>query len=163
MKSRSVAAFALLAVLSAAATSAQAGVYTDDLTKCLVKSTSPTDQTDFVAWVYAALSEHPAVASYSTLTAPERDRLSKQVANLYLRLMTVDCRTETVTALKYEGNSAIEASFSVVGQVAFRNLMSDPKVAAGMQRMGSFVDTTKFTELAKEAGILTNEAATKPK
>jgi hypothetical protein len=156
---RSVAAVALVAALWGPATVAQAGVYTDDLTKCLVKATSPSDQVDFVAWVFSALSEHPAVASYSNLTEADRDRLSKKVAGLYLRLMTVDCRTDLVTALKYEGSSAIGASFSVVGQVAFRNLMTDPKVAAGLQRLSTFADTTKLKELYKEAGIATDEAA----
>jgi hypothetical protein len=149
---RSTAAMALALALVAPA-AARAGVYADDLTRCLVKSASPADQITFVAWAFSAMSAHPAVKSYSTLTDAQRVDLNKQVGHLYERLMTVDCRAQTVAAIKYEGNSAIEQGFSVLGQTAFRGLMGDPAVAAVFSSLPKYMDMKKFEALGAEAGV----------
>ncbi len=75
------------------------------------------------------------------------------MGKLYERLLTVDCHTETVAALKYEGTSGMEQSFSVLGQVAFRGLLSDPAVTKVMSGLTEFVDTKKIEALGSEAGI----------
>lgn len=132
---------------------AQAGVYTDDLSKCLVKSSTVSDQTDLVTWVFVAMTVHPAVQRYSSVTDEQRTASDKTAAALLQRLLTQDCRKEAVEALKYEGQSSIESSFSVLGQVAMRGLMSDPKVAQSMGGLAKFIDNSKFEALAKEAGL----------
>jgi len=133
---------------------AHAGVYSDDLGKCLVRSATPTDQTTFVAWAFSAMSAHPAVRQYSNFTEAQRNDLNRSVGKLYERLLTADCHAEAVAALKYEGASSMEQSFSVLGQVAFRGLMSDPAVTKVFTGLGDAVDKTKIEALAKEAGLL---------
>lgn len=140
-------------VCMGSAGAAQAGVYADDLSKCLVKSASPADQKDFVIWAFSAMSAHPDVAKYANFTDEQRTAGSKRVAGLYERLMTVDCRAETIAAVKYEGSAAIGVGFSVLGQVAFRNLMGDAKVNAQLTELEKYVDTKKFEALAAEAGV----------
>jgi hypothetical protein len=144
-----VGVFAMLVTSGAA----RAGVYSDDLSKCLVRSATPTDQTAFVAWAFSAMSAHPAVSQYSNFTQAQRDELNQRVGKLYERLLTVDCHAETVAALKYEGANAMEQSFSVLGQVAFRGLMTDPAVTNVLSGLGKAVDTKKIEALAKEAGV----------
>jgi hypothetical protein len=132
---------------------AHAGVYSDDLAKCVVRSSSDSDQQAFVVWIFIAMSQHPAIKSYSNVTDAQRDAANRQTGKLMERLLTVDCRKETVAALKYEGASGLEAAFNVLGQVAARGLFSDPKVAEGMAGLASSVDDAKIAELFKEAGI----------
>jgi hypothetical protein len=132
---------------------ARAGIYGDDLSKCLVRSSTPADQTTFVAWAFSAMSAHPAVRQYSNFTDAQRADLSKAVGKLYERLLTVDCRAETVAALKYEGAQGMEQSFSVLGQVAFRGLLGDPAVAKVMAGLGESVDMKKIEALGAEAGV----------
>lgn len=150
---RLAAAVAALLALGAPASFAQAGVYSDDLAKCLVKSSSPADQATLVVWVFAAVSAHPAVQPYAKVTDAQRDDVNKQGAKLFERLLTVDCRAETVAALKYEGPSSMESSFRVLGEVAMRSLMSEPKVQASISGLGRDVDQSKIDALAKEAGL----------
>lgn len=38
-----------------------AGLYTDDLARCLVVSTSTQDRADLVRWIFSAASAHPVV------------------------------------------------------------------------------------------------------
>lgn len=132
---------------------AQAGVYADDLSKCLVKSATPADQSLFMVWMFSALSLHPDVKAFTNLTDAKRDAISKDTANLLGRLMTVDCRKETVAAIKYEGPQAIEVGFRVFGEAAGRGLFNSPEVAASLAKMGTYFDSSKIEALGVEAGI----------
>jgi hypothetical protein len=146
---------AALGVLSAVCgPGARAGVYSDDLTKCLVQSSSSADHTVLVQWMFAALSLHPAVQPMSSVTPQQRDEANKKVEALFSRLLTHDCHTQAVNALKYEGTSAVGTSFRVLGQVAARDLMSDQNVEKGMGGLGVlFAADEKFRTLLKEAGV----------
>jgi hypothetical protein len=132
---------------------AHAGVYSDDLSKCLVKSATPSDQSAFMVWLFAAMSTHPDVKAYSAMTDAQREAVSRKAAELLVRLMAVDCHTETVAALKYEGENAISAGFNVFGQVAARGLLGNPAVAQDLSKMEAYVDKSKLEGLAAEAGL----------
>ncbi|QUD86580.1 hypothetical protein [Phenylobacterium montanum] len=157
---RRAAALVMMMALCASGGPARAGVYSDDLSKCLVKSSSASDQTALIAWMYLAMSAHPALKSYTTITDAQRQAADKTASELMQRLLIVDCHTESVAALKYEGTSTIETAFSVLGQVAMRGLIGDPAVAKEFAGLQKYVDKTKFSDLFKEAGVPT-EAATK--
>jgi hypothetical protein len=148
---------AFLAVVAVAAATlpgaAFAGVYGDDLARCLVKAATPTDRTVLMQWMFAAVSTSPAFRPMVTLSDADREGYDKQVAALLERLVLQDCHAQTVTALKNEGPEAINAGFETLGQVAGRSMMSTPETAAELAKVGKFVDTSKFTALAAEAGL----------
>lgn len=159
--SRAVTAIALVLAFWAPSSLAGAGVYTDDLSRCLVKSATPTDRMNFLVWMFAAMGRHPAVEAYSNFSEAHRVASTKEAAGLMQRLMTVDCRSETVTAIKYEGGSAVEAAFGTLGEAATRELMSDPAVAKGMASLADYLDTAAFEKLSVEAGTSVGASATK--
>jgi hypothetical protein len=149
-KLMAVAATAAILVLGARA---EAGVYTDDLSRCMVNSSTAEDHVVLVQWMFAAFTLHPALQSMSTLTAEQRDGFNKQVAALSERLMYTDCRAQLVAALKYEGTGAITAGFGVLGAVATRDLFGEPHVVNGMSGLDSYFDKAKQSALYKEAGV----------
>lgn len=153
---------AALAVLLLAAGGARAGVYADDLAKCLVRSTSETDQTNLIIWIYGAISAHPDVRTYSSLTDQQHAAITKTAGDLYTRLMTVDCRAETIAAIKNEGNAALESSFNVLGQVAMRGLMREPNVQGEIGKLVRSSDQAKIAAMLKEAGVAGPGAVPKP-
>jgi hypothetical protein len=118
-----------------------------------VSSPTPSDQTTFVIWAFGAMSAHPAVKQYSNFTEAQRTELNRAVGKLYERLLTVDCRTQAVAAIKYEGVQGMEQSFSVLGQVAFRGLMSDPAVTKVFSGLADAVDKQKLEALGRDAGL----------
>lgn len=140
-----------------ASSPAWAGIYTDDFAKCLVKSTSQADQQALVVWVFAAMAQHPDVAAYAKVSPAQLETESKRTAAMMQKLMLQSCRTEFVAALKYEGGNAAESAFGVLGQVAFRGLMTDPNVAKALENLGKHSDPEAFAAAAKEAGIPTPE------
>ena len=123
------------------------------MAKCLVQSTSAEDQATLVKWIFAQLALNPAVKPLSSVNAKQRDTLDRQMAVIYGRLIFSDCHKETVDALKYEGALGFQQSFSVLGQVAARGLMSNPAVVAGLQAFGKYSDKEKMNQLYKDAGL----------
>jgi len=148
MKKLAMIAGALaLAMQSNAAT---AGIYADDLTRCLVGSTTASDRISFVRWVFAAMSAHDAVASLSTVTPEQRATMTEETTNIFQRLILTDCREQSSNAIKYEGAGTLAASFEVVGQVAMGDLMRDPHVAAVFSSMQSYIDEDKWETFVRD-------------
>jgi hypothetical protein len=142
-----------MALTMVAGSSAWAGAYTDDLGKCLVRSSSEADRTVLMQWMFSALSANPAVSSLASISEAQREAFNKAAADLLERLVLRDCRQTATEAVKYEGPKALEASFSVLGEVAARGLMADPKAAAELQKLGGHLDHEAWAAFGKEAGM----------
>ena len=121
-----------------------AGPYSDELARCLVRSTSEEDKNDLVKWMFAAFASHPEVKSMASISETQREECNEKTANLMMRLLTESCRSQTEEALKYEGQGTLEASFRVLGSVAARGLMSHPDVANYMAGLDRYIDAQKL-------------------
>jgi hypothetical protein len=124
-------ALAVGLTIACAPLTVQAGVYSDDLSRCIVRSSTADDRLMLMKWIFSAISLHPAVQPMTSVTPEQRDLLAQQAAALTSRLLTSDCRAETVAALKYE-SSAFQGAFELLGRVAMSDLMTEPSVASGV-------------------------------
>lgn len=120
----------LLFLLFSITTTAWAGPFTDEMAKCLVRSTSEADKTLLIKWIFAAMSGHPDVKALSNVTPEKGTQLNQEVAAMVVRLITKSCKNETNQAVKFEGEDTFKSSFEVLGRVAMQGLMSNPGVAA---------------------------------
>lgn len=127
-----------------------AGMYTDDLARCLVSSTTADDKVSLVVWMFSAASLHPAVSSIATVTKQQLDVSNKKTAELFVKLISETCKEQAQKAVKYEGQVAIQASFQVLGQVAAAELFSNPQVTASMAELDKYVDKAKLEQTFKE-------------
>jgi hypothetical protein len=64
-------------------------------------------------------------------------------------LLTESCLNETRDALNYEGTETLVQGFTVLGQVAGRELFSNPDVAAGMGELEGLFDNKKLEAALK--------------
>lgn len=128
-----------------------AGPYSDDLAKCLVESTSAQDKVDFARWIFIAIAAHPSVKEWSKATAADREAILTKVGHLFTRLLTQDCRDKADKALRYEQSSAVQGSFSVLGQVAMQELMTNKDVKAVLEDLGKHTDSSEIEKLGKPA------------
>ena len=135
--------------LTSAVPNAHAGIYIENLSKCLVKSTSTEDRTALVKWMFSAASLHPAAQSITTVSKQQRDETNKNTADLLTRLLTHSCEQETKKAVEFEGSITIQTSFQVLGEVAGRELFSNPEVNDGMSEMGKYLDQDKLDYLTE--------------
>jgi hypothetical protein len=138
----------LLGLFSAG--NASAGVYADDLSKCLVENTTTEDRTALVRWLFSAASAHPAISSLSTIKPAEMDSANQVIGAMFMKLLTESCKVETQKALRFEGPATIQLSFTVLGQVAGAELFSNPLVAKEMAGIEKFIDSKKLESLNAE-------------
>jgi hypothetical protein len=146
MKSSAIAVASLVFSLTTTLITGVAlgGPYADEMAKCLVQSTTDSDKTDLVKWMFSAVALHPAVKSLSAVSDAESQRLNKIAAKLVERLLTESCKSSTQDAIKYEGPATFQSSFNVLGQAAAHSLFSDPSVAKGAAEIGNHFDKQKF-------------------
>ncbi len=116
------------------------GEFTDDLSDCLVSSTTEEDKLSLVRWMFAAMALHPAVADMAEVSLSARERSNREMAELLVELLRDRCYSETQSALQNEGALALQTSFSVLGQVAATNLFADPKVSAGLASIETYIN-----------------------
>lgn len=117
-----------------------AGPYADTLGKKMVSSMTPTDKTVLIRWLFMAISTHPDVKGLTTITPEQRKEANKAFAELATRLLTVDCLTEAREAVRYEGPSSLGSAFQLLGQVAGREIFSNPNVTEGLSDLSKSVD-----------------------
>jgi len=128
-----------------------AGLYTDDLSRCIVDATSPEDRTNLMKWIFTAMSQHPSVSSLSAVKPADMEVANKTIGQLFMRLLTESCAQKARDAIRIEGVGAVQTSFQVLGQVAASGLFSDPNVAKAMSSLDQYVDKAKLEALAKPA------------
>ena len=148
-----IAAVAVVAVASLAPATGHAGVYSDDLSKCLVARTSDEDKVLLAKWIFTVISAHPSTASLATIDEVEKVETAKGAGKLFETLLTASCHDETVKAVKCEGSPALGASFKVLGEIAMNTLLNDPKVQAESENFMQYVDLKKLEQsFAPSAG-----------
>jgi hypothetical protein len=139
-------------VLVCTATAAYAGPYGDTLSKCLVSSSTASEKITLIQWVFSTISLHPDVQSMAvSVTAEKRAQVNKELARTFERLLTDACRAQTMKAVKYEGVQTVQNAFQLLGQVAMRELFTNPKVAEGLEEFSKNVDPEKLKEVLAPA------------
>lgn len=150
MKRSVIAGLLALVVCVSFPVTSFAGVYTDDLTKCLVQSTTDQDRVEMMKWIFFALAAHPSVSKYAAVSDADRENASKQVGHLFTKLLTDSCRKQAEDAVAYEGPGAIRASFQVLGRVASLSLFKSQAVITAMKSITPYLDKKKLEALGKE-------------
>ena len=123
-----------------------AGPYTDDLSRCILESTTAEDRTELVKWMFTAMSLHPAVKQIAAISTKQLDEANKQIAALVVKLLTKTCNKQARAAIKYEGQIAIQSSFQILGQVAAKELFANKDVTAGLAGLGKNIDKKKLDD-----------------
>jgi len=141
MKMIKVVSLLLLCTFS---TLTQAGPFTDELSQCLVQSSTDEDKLKLVRWMFSAMALHPAVADLAQISSATRDTANQEMATLLSNLLEERCLNQARSAIDNEGPLALQSSFSILSQVAANNLFSDASVAAGLANLSEYLDSTSM-------------------
>lgn len=140
---------AIALVLLSLSSPAFAGVFTDDLSRCLVDKTTIEDKTTLVQWIFVAMSRHPSVASLTKVTEEDVKLNNQKAGALFMKLLTDSCVDPAKKAIKTEGPVAIQVSFQVLGQAAVGELFTNSEVTKVMSGLDQFLDSKKLEALAQ--------------
>lgn len=126
--------------------SASAGEATDRLSVCLVSNTTRAENVSLVRWIVTAYTAHPDVADLANPSRSQITKVNKDLAHMFERLLKT-CKRELRTAFIVDGEYAIEASFSVLGEAAGHSLLTDRSVNSALEDFIPFMDMSIFEEL----------------
>ena len=124
-----------------------AGPFGDEMAKCLVQSTNSKDNISLVRWIVRVYGEHPDSNDFINLSIKDKEKIDKEIAALFNRLLLEDCKKETKMALNYEGDQVLFTAFQILGQVAGRELNKEKIVAGAINKFINYVDYEKLEYL----------------
>lgn len=144
----------IAAALISSQAQAQSMVATPDepsraLGQCLVLKTSGADRLLVVRWLAGAMGAGDATSDVLTVNQAGKTATDQDMAALYTRLMTQDCGAEATPLFKARDQRGIEAAGGMLGEIAMRELMNDPKVAAAIGAYTKFLDPASFAALVE--------------
>lgn len=119
----------------------------ESLARCLSDSTTGRDRKDLSRWVFLAMAAHPEMQPYAAMDrATALDQADRAVAALFSRLLADACAAPTRAAMKEGGTVALETAFTTLGQMAMKELMSDPQVNMRMAAFQQHVDQRRVNQ-----------------
>lgn len=123
---------------------ATAGPTVDQLSQCLVKSTTATDKTAVLQWTFVALSTHPDLKSFSSVTEDQKTQLDQKFAQVLQRILVDQCAEQTKAVIKAEGIQAVGDSFQQLGRSTGDEILKNPEVKAQLKGVVRYLDMGKL-------------------
>ena len=139
-----IRSFFLGATLSGAAQVSMASPAVDQLSDCLVKSTTATDKTTVLQWTFVALSAHPDLKAYSNVTAQQKENLDRNLAAVLQRILVEQCAAQAKAVIQSEGLEAVGDSFQALGRTTGEEILNNPEVNHQLKGVLRYVDLNKL-------------------
>lgn len=132
------------ATLLGASQIALAGPTVDQLSNCLMKSTTPTDKTVVLQWTFVALGNHPDLKAFSNVTATQKETLDKNLATVLQRILVEQCSAQTKAVIQTEGLQAVGDSFQELGSITGEEILKTPEIKQQLNGVLKYVDLNKL-------------------
>ncbi|EXC32183.1 hypothetical protein J520_1779 [Acinetobacter sp. 869535] len=132
------------ATLLGASQIALAGPTVDQLSNCLMKSTTPTDKTVVLQWTFVALGNHPDLKAFSNMTATQKEALDKNLATVLQRILVEQCSAQTKAVIQTEGLQAVGDSFQELGSITGEEILKTPEIKQQLNGVLKYVDLNKL-------------------
>ncbi len=132
------------ATLLGASQIALAGPTVDQLSDCLMKSTTATDKTVVLQWTFVALGNHPDLKAFSNVTATQKEALDKNLATVLQRILVEQCSAQTKAVIQTEGLQAVGDSFQELGSITGEEILKTPEIKQQLNGVLKYVDLNKL-------------------
>ncbi len=132
------------ATLLGASQIALAGPTVDQLSNCLMKSTTPTDKTVVLQWTFVALGNHPDLKAFSNVTATQKEALDKNLATVLQRILVEQCSAQTKAVIQTEGLQAVGDSFQELGSITGEEILKTPEIKQQLNGVLKYVALNKL-------------------
>ena len=140
---------------------ATAGPTVDQLSDCLVKSTTATDKTAVLQWTFVALSSHPDLKAYSNVTESQKTQLDQKLATVLQRILVEQCAAQTKAVIKAEGIQAVGDSFQELGRISGEEILKNPEVKTQLKGVVRYLDLNKLVTTFLTPDIMSKLGLTK--
>ena len=133
-----------------------AGQTVDQLSDCLMKSTTEADKTTVLQWTFVALSSHPDLQAFSQVSTDQKQQLDKNLAQVLQRIMIEQCAAETKAVIQTEGIEAVGNSFQELGRTTGDAILKNPEVKQQLKGVIRYLDVGKVATTFLSPSLLSN-------
>lgn len=131
---------AMLALACASTAPVLAASASEALGNCLVDKSTGSDRKVLARWIFVSMSAHPALGDIFSVSHDTHETSNKAAADIFTRLVTVDCKAESRAARDQDSAGAFKVAFAKLGEVAMGELLSNPGVQAEFEGLGRYAD-----------------------
>lgn len=123
---------------------AVAGQAVDQLSECLVKSTTAADKTTVLQWTFTALAQHPELKAFSQVSEAQKTQLDQKIAQTLQRILTEQCSAQAQAVIKSEGLQAVGDSFQELGSITGEEILKTPEIKQQLNGVLKYIDLNKL-------------------
>lgn len=134
----------LLSLFAALPLPALAGPKADALAACLGDNTTGKDRKDLARWIFVAMSAHPDIQDLAKPSEAIRNGADQTMGQLVTTLLAERCTLQTREVMQQEGSAGMFNAFRVLGELAMKELMSNPEVAQSLGGYERYLDQPKL-------------------
>ena len=116
----------------------------DQLSSCLVKSTTAADKTSVLQWTFAALSTHPDLKAFAQVSDAQKEQLDQNFAAVLQRILVEQCSAQAKAVIQADGVEGIGSSFQELGQITGEEILKNPEIKAQLKGVLRYVDLNKL-------------------
>lgn len=142
MKGRRIGLLAIILAIMTSLTHAKSSV--DQLSDCLIKSTTAADKTVVLQWTFVALSAHPDLKALVTENAVQKNQLDKNLAQVLQRIMVEQCSAQTLAVIQSQGVQAVGESFQELGQMTGQEILKTPEIKQQLKGVLNHIELNKL-------------------
>ncbi|WP_404367581.1 hypothetical protein AB5I39_13080 [Sphingomonas sp. MMS24-J45] len=121
----------------------------DALGECLTNKSTGEDRITLARWALAAMASAPKVADIAKVDPARKAELDKALAGIFTRLIARDCAAQSRPLFKSKSKAGFEAAFGKLGQIAFKELLADPKAEETLSDFTKYLNQSDFADVVK--------------
>ena len=114
------------------------------LSRCLVQAATADDRRLLVRWIFSAVSVHPDLGDVAAPEDADRNRIAKEAAGVFERLVAQDCAAASRQAILEDGMDGYGDAFRTLGEMAMQDFLVHKDVEAEMTSIGRHVDQQRI-------------------
>ncbi len=130
-------------------TEADIAAQTTALGECLTGKSTGEDRITLARWALAAMASAPKVSDVAKVDPVRKAELDKALAGIFTRLIARDCATQARPLFRAKSKAAFGAAFGKLGEIAFKELLADPKAEETLSEFTKYLNESDFVNVAK--------------
>ena len=122
----------------------QASPAQQQLSQCLIESTTAQDKTTVLQWTFAALAQHPDLKAMSQVTAEQKNQLDQNLAQVLQRIVVEQCASQAKAVMQAEGVKGVTESLQALGQETGQEILQQPEIKNQLNGVLKYIDLNKL-------------------
>ena len=119
------------------------------LGECLTGKSTGDDRIALARWALAAMASAPKVADVAKVDPARKAELDKTLAAIFTRLIARDCAAQARPLFRAKSKAAFGTAFGKLGEIAFKELLADPKADASLSEFTKYLNDSDFANVVK--------------